>query len=264
MLTEHDRPHRMDDPHDGPHDGSHDDEAPVATETPKPFPVLEEPSWLDDEEFEDMEAPRDSAFRGIWIGVAAAALTFALVFAIPHWLGWYDLGPATPRAKRELAPDSVISTVTAKPSGEAAPGPTVASAPAPPAAVTAPPVAVEPKAPAVPRESKPAPREAKAAVAPHEVKPAPAARESKPASAAAATTAGRRTFTVQIAAFKNARQAGRVAETVKRAGYAADVLRVESSAVPWVVRIGGYSTREQAESARDALARKGFRGGFII
>jgi cell division protein FtsN len=69
---------------------------------------------------------------------------------------------------------------------------------------------------------------------------------------------------VQIAAFKNARQAGRVAENAKRAGYAADVLRVESSAVPWVVRIGGYSTREQAESARDALARKGFRGGFII
>jgi cell division septation protein DedD len=262
MLTEHDRPHRMDDPHDGSHAGSHDDEAPVATETPKPFPVLEEPSWLDDEEFEDMEAPRDSAFRGIWIGVAAAALTFALVFAIPHWLGWYDLGPATPRAKRELTPDSVISTVTAKPSGAAAPAPPAVALP--PAAVTPPPAAVEPKAPAVPRESKPAPREAKAAVAPREVKPAPAARESKPASAAAVTTAGRRTFTVQIAAFKNARQAGRVAETVKRAGYAADVLRVESSAVPWVVRIGGYSTREQAESARDALARKGFRGGFII
>ena len=33
MLTEHDRPHRMDDPHEGPHDGSHDDEAAVATET---------------------------------------------------------------------------------------------------------------------------------------------------------------------------------------------------------------------------------------
>src|SRR5258707_13587011 len=98
MLTEHDRPHRMDDPHDGPHDGSHDDEAPVATETPKPFPVLEEPSWLDDEEFEDMEAPRDSAFRGIWIGVAAAALTFAPVFAIPPWLGWYDPRPPPPPA----------------------------------------------------------------------------------------------------------------------------------------------------------------------
>src|SRR5260370_23294320 len=160
MPTEHDRPHRMDDPHDGSHDG----EAPVATETPSRFPVLEEPSWLDDEEFEDVEAPRDSAFRGIWIGVAAAAITFALVFAIPHWLGWYDLGPSAPRAKREL--DSVISTVTAKPSGEAAPGPTVASAPAPPAAalppapVTPRPAPVAPKAPARPPQSPPAAREA--------------------------------------------------------------------------------------------------------
>ena len=49
-----------------------------------------------------------------------------------------------------------------------------------------------------------------------------------------------------------------------QAGYSADVLRVDSSPVPWVVRVSGYSTREQAESARDALARKGFRGGFIL
>src|SRR5260370_23789055 len=98
MLTEHDRPHRMDDPHDGSHDG----EAPGATETPSRFPVLEEPSWLDNEEFEDVEAPRDSAFRGIWIGVAPAALTFALVFAIPHWLRRRDPAPPPPRAPRRL------------------------------------------------------------------------------------------------------------------------------------------------------------------
>src|SRR5258708_19649974 len=79
MRTEHDRPHRMDDPHDGSRDG----EAPVATETPSRFPVLEEPSWLDDEEFEDVEAPRDSAFPGIWIGVAAAAIPFPPLFPIP-------------------------------------------------------------------------------------------------------------------------------------------------------------------------------------
>ncbi|HKX03701.1 MAG TPA: hypothetical protein VJX71_14485, partial [Methylomirabilota bacterium] len=89
----------------------------TATEEPDRFPHLEEPSWLDDEDAEEMEEPRDSAFRGIWIGVLAAAITFGLVFAIPHWLGWYDLGPATPRVKREVTtPDSVISTVTAKPS----------------------------------------------------------------------------------------------------------------------------------------------------
>ena len=255
MLTEHDRTHRMDDP-------DHvEGEAPATAETPSRYPALEEPSWLVDEDLEEMEEPRESAFRGIWIGAAAAGITFVLVFAVPHWLGWYDIGPSTPRASRELTPDSVISTVTAKPSTSAAePAPTVASTATPPAA--APPAAVETRAPAAPRESKPAPHEAKAAVAPRDAKPATAPRETKPAKVAAAPT--RHTFSVQIAAFKNARQAGRVAERAKRAGYAADVRRVESAAVPWVVRISGYSTREQAESARDALAKKGFRGGFIL
>jgi len=258
MLTEHDRTHRMDDP-------DHvDGQAPISTETPSRYPVLDEPSWLVDDDLEEMEAPRESAFRGIWIGAAAAGITFVLVFAVPHWLGWYDIGPSTPRASRELTPDSVISTVTAKPStSPAEPAPTVASTATPPAA--APPAAVETRAPAAPRESKPAPHEAKAAVAavtPRDTKPAAAPRETKSAKVAAAAT--RHTFSVQIAAFKNARQAGRVAERAKRAGYAADVRRVESAAVPWVVRIGGYSTREQAESARDALAKKGFRGGFIL
>jgi len=269
--------------HDLDHERDHDQvdhaasAALTATEEPDHFPRLEEPSWLDDEDMEEMEEPRDSAFRGIWVGVLAAAITFALVFAIPHWLGWYDLGPATPRAKREVTtPDSVISTVTAKPSttpAEPAAGQTVAAAPAPPAAVaaptpaTTPPPAVTPSAPAEPklppatREAKPAPREPKATVAARETKPAAPAREPKAASAASAS---RRTFAVQIAAFKNARQAGRVAENAKKAGYSADVLRVDSSPAPWVVRVSGYSTREQAESAREALARKGFRGSFIL
>jgi len=260
MLTEHDRTRRMDDP------DHTDGEAPIATETTSHYPVLEEPSWLVDEDLDEMEAPRDSAFRGIWIGAAAAGLTFVLVFAVPHWLGWYDIGPATQRATRELAPDSVIATVTAKPStSPAEPAPTVASAAAPPAVgpPSAPPAAaVETRAPAAPRASKAAPREAKTAAPARDAKPVAAGREAKPVKPTAA--ASRRTFAIQIAAFKNARQAGRVAENAKRAGYAADVLRVESSAVPWVVRIGGYSTREQAESARDALAKKGFRGGFIL
>lgn len=254
MLTEHDRTHRMDD------SDHRDGETPTATETTSHYPVLEEPSWLDDDDLEEMEAPRDSAFRGIWIGAVAAAVTFVLVFAVPHWLGWYDVGPSTPRVSRELNPESVISSVTAKPSTPPAePAAAVASAVPPPAAA---PPAAETRVPAAPRESKPAPRETRAAVALPDAKPATAGRETKPPKPAATT--GRRTFTVQIAAFKNARQAGRVAENAKRAGYAADVLRVESSPVPWVVRIGGYSSREQAESAREALAKKGFRGGFIL
>jgi cell division protein FtsN len=90
-----------------------------------------------------------------------------------------------------------------------------------------------------------------------------APRTAKPDKPAVAAPAAKRTFSVQIAAFKSAQQASRLAARVKRDGYPADVRRVESSAVPWVVRIGGYTSREQAESARDALARKGFRG-FVI
>jgi cell division septation protein DedD len=211
------------------------------------FPALEEPAWLDDEADEDMEEPADSPFRGMWIGIAAAAVTFVLVFAIPQWLGWYDIGPP-PQVRRDGMPEAIISTVTAKPSGaavvETGP-PAVPAVAAPPA--TAPPVRA-PKVVAAATEAKPAP-------------PA-AVKETRPASPVAAQEA-KRTFTVQIAAFKNARQAGRLAERVKRDGYPAAVRRIKSAAVPWVVRIGGYSSREQAESARDALARKGLRG-FIL
>lgn len=217
------------------------------------FPALEEPAWLDDEANDEMEEPSDSPFRGMWIGIAAAAVTFVLVFAIPQWLGWYDIGPPS-QARREAAPEAVISTVTAKPSGaavvETGP-PAVAAVATPPA--TAPPVSL-PKAP-VAKETKPTPPVTPAVA--KETKPAPPAVTAPPASPS------RRTFTVQIAAFKNAKQASRLAERVKRAGYPADVRRIESAAVPWVVRVGGYASREQAESAREALARKGLRG-FIL
>ena len=218
------------------------------------FPALEEPAWLEDEADDEMEEPSDSPFRGMWIGIAAAAVTFVLVFAIPQWLGWYDIGPPS-QAKREPAPESVIATVTAKPSGSAVVetgSPAVPAVAAPPA--TAPPVSL-PKAP-VTKETKPTPPPATSGVA-KETKPAPSAVTAPPAAPS------RRTFTVQIAAFKNAKQAGLLADRVKRDGYPADVRRIESSAVPYVVRVGGYASREQAESAREALARKGFKG-FIL
>jgi cell division septation protein DedD len=268
MLTDHET--RPD--HDAPRDG---ETTRASTETPDAqlaaeteFPTLEEPTWLDDDLDEDLEAPRDSAFRGIWIGVAAAAATFVLVFAIPHWLGWYDLGKPGQHTAREATPESVISTVTAKPSTgapaeeartqAAAPSETAApSAKATPPAAPAPAVAVAPSAP--PQDPQP-----KTPVRAASPAPTPVAAKSKaPEKPTKDAAASKRTYSVQIAAFKNASQANRLAARVKRDGYRADVRRVESSAVPWVVRVGGYASREQAESARDALARKGFRG-FII
>jgi cell division septation protein DedD len=265
MLIEHETRREHDDHHepderDLPREGIRAG----ADDAQMKFPTLEEPAWLEDETDDEMEEPADSPFRGMWIGIAAAAVTFVLVFAIPQWLGWYDIGPP-PQSRREPAPESVIATVTAKPSGaavvETGPSPVAA----PPAA--APPVSL-PKPPAA-KETKPTPP-AVASVAKETKPPAPAivptvARETKPAPAAvtAPPAAARRTFTVQIAAFKNAKQAGQLAERVKRDGYPADVRRIESSAVPYVVRIGGFASREQAESAREALARKGFKG-FIL
>lgn len=222
MLTDHDTRRERDLPHDGARWREDDPQM--------RFPVLEEPAWLEDEP-DEMEAPRDTAFRGIWIGIVAASITFVLVFAIPHWLGWYDAGTSTPRAKRDATPESAIASVTARPSGSVVETPPVA-----------PPVAATPAPPAA-AASKPA---------------KPAAAEAAPAP-----STPKRTFSVQIAAFKDAKPAGRLAARVKSDGYPADVRRVESAAVPWVVRVGTYATREQAEAAREALARKGFRG-FIL
>lgn len=266
MLTEHETRREHDDHHerderDLPREGL----SARADDAQMKFPTLEEPAWLEDETDDEMEEPSDSPFRGMWIGIAAAAVTFVLVFAIPQWLGWYDIGPP-PQSKREAAPESVIATVTAKPSGAAVVETGPPAVAAPPA--IAPPVSL-PKAP-IAKETKPATHATVAAVA-KETKPAApvivptVSRETKPAPPAvtAPPAAARRTFSVQIAAFKNAKQASQLAERMKRDGYPADVRRIESSPVPYVVRIGGYASREQAESAREALARKGLKG-FIL
>ena len=240
MLTDHET-RREHEPRQE-HEARHEHETAHESDAQLKLPVLEEPAWeepepawADDDADMEMDAPPDSPLRGMWIGIAAAAITFVLVFAIPQWLGWYDVGPP-PQARRDATPESIIATVTAKPS---APG---ADEPGPPART---PAAATP-APAPPDGA------AKAA----------AAREAKPAppAAAAAPRAPRRTFSIQIAAFKSSKPAGELAAKVKRSGYPADVGRVESASVPWVVRVGSYTSREQAESARDALARKGFKG----
>jgi cell division protein FtsN len=237
MLTDREARREHDLPYEGEHPREHD--------TQMTFPVLEEPTWLEEDDPEEMEAPRDSAFRGIWLGIAAAAVTFALVFAVPHWLGWYEVGTPSQRAKPDVTPESVIATVTAKP-----PGPAVETPPVAPPPAAAPPV-LPPKGTVTPAAAPPR------AIRPAAVQPAASQKDAKPA------TPAKRTFTVQIAAFKDPKQANRLAARVKSDGYPADVRRIESAAVPWVVRVGTYPTREQAESARDALARKGFRG-FIL
>jgi cell division septation protein DedD len=215
-------------------EAARDDEALPRSDAPSRFPVLDEPSWLDESDLDEMEAPRDSAFRGIWVGIAAAAATFVLVFAVPQWLGWYDAGPPTSRERHDVVPEAAISTVTAKPSGSRA----------------------DARAPetVVPKEAAP---------------PAPAANRAaaKDAGAragrAAAADRDHSAVWVQIAAFKTPAQAGRLAARVKHDGYPAQVRRLRSAALPWVVWIGAYPSREQAEAARSTLVHKGFHDAFL-
>jgi len=70
-------------------------------------------------------------------------------------------------------------------------------------------------------------------------------------------------FWIQIAAFKDANQAVRLATRMRREGYPADVRRRDSTANLWVVWVGKYPTRERAEAVRAALEKKGFRG-FLL
>ena len=244
MLTEHETRHE----HATRQEHDAQMKLPALEEPAWDEPALEEP-WLEEDIDEEMAARADSPLRGMWIGIAAAAVTFVLVFAIPQWLGWYDVG-APPPDRREASPESVISTVTARPSGAGAgeTGPPTATAAAPTPAPASPPSRAA-KETASLKET--ASKEAK------ETKPTP------PAAAAAPSSDSGRWFSIQIAAFKSSKPAGELAAKVKRSGYPANVRRVDSAKVPWVVRVGSYTSREQAESARDALARKGFKG-FIL
>jgi hypothetical protein len=110
MLTDHET-RREHDEHDE-RERPHEDLRPHERDAQMKFPTLEEPAWLEDETDDEMEEPSDSPFRGMWIGIAAAAVTFVLVFAIPQWLGWYDIGPPS-QAKRE--PDRSVARHARRP-----------------------------------------------------------------------------------------------------------------------------------------------------
>src|SRR5262249_4625475 len=204
MLHDHETRHE----HDVPDESASSRER----ETQLKFPDLDEPAWLEDDS-EEMEEPSSSPLRGIWVGIAAAAVTFVLVFAIPQWLGWYDVGPGSQRAKRDGTPEGVIASITEKPSGsavETAP-PAAAPAPAPTAPAALPRVSLPkagPPATAATATATTPPATKVAAVSPPTATAAtpPVAKASAaaPKPAKPAASASKRTFTVQIAAFKDA------------------------------------------------------------
>lgn len=74
----------------------------------------------------------------------------------------------------------------------------------------------------------------------------------------AATTQDRNAYWIQVGAYSNQQNAINLVEEYKSKGYNAVVIDPSSSdrTKLYRVRLGGYPTREQAERARDELARQ--------
>jgi DedD protein len=82
-----------------------------------------------------------------------------------------------------------------------------------------------------------------------------------PAGASAAAPAKAEGFVVQLAAFADDKGANALANKLKKSGYAAFVQPVETSrGTLWRVRVGGYGSRPEAETARLALKGEGYSG----
>ncbi len=152
-----------------------------------------------------------------------------------------------------------------------APAPTVAAASEP---VTPRKAVTDAEQRVIAPAAKSAPKtEAKTAPAPkNEPKPAPKAEtvgaqepkaEVKSATAADAVAAPAKAegFVVQLAAFADDKGANALANKLKKSGYAAFVQPVETSrGTLWRVRVGGYGSRPEAETARVALKDAGHSG----
>jgi DedD protein len=82
---------------------------------------------------------------------------------------------------------------------------------------------------------------------------------SSTAKAASAPQAGE--FVVQLAAFADDKGANALANKLKRASYAAYVEPVTTSrGTLWRVRVGGYTSRPEADAARAKLKEEGYSG----
>jgi len=117
---------------------------------------------------------------------------------------------------------------------------------------------------AAPPEPASEPKTAAAGAPSSAATPAQAASANPSAAApaaASATTSKPDGFVVQLAAFADDKGANALANKLKKGGYAAFVEPVNTSrGTLWRVRVGGYGTRPEAETARVALKGEGYSG----
>lgn len=172
-------------------------------------------------------------------------------------------------------PKAPASRVDAVPSPAPAP---ITMAPAAPVAESAPAILPAPSSEPAPNKpladaeqralspvAKPATKTETRAAAEQksDAKAAPSAPPAPVAEPAAASAPARRDgFAVQIAAFTDDKGANALAGRLKKAGYASTYTEpVETSrGTLWRVRVGGFATRPEAETARTKLKTEGWNG----
>ncbi len=222
-----------------------------------------------DEEYDDY-APR-SIFSTGWFRavLVLAALTVAVVVALPHLLNW--LAPVPPpvtesaRVTQRVKPASVPASSPASPPTRSEVAASSRSAPLKPTGPTMPALtanashgaAVSPKASPASELARTAARREKGAAIPGG------------SSSTRAETQG--TYWVQLGAFKDATNAERLAKRLKAQGFSvqvATVMRREGTAATdgiaagtfHVVRAGAFPDRQRALAARDQLGARGYSG----
>ncbi len=95
-------------------------------------------------------------------------------------------------------------------------------------------------------------------------KPAPRERKTPAPSTRPAPVVEGGDFYVQVVAVRDQGAAAEVIETLEAKGYGVRLFSErEGQGTLYKVRVGGYATREQAGSARDALRQSGHPGAFV-
>jgi DedD protein len=173
--------------------------------------------------------------------------------------------PKAPASKVDAAPAPSLAPITTPPAAPVADG---APAPAVPGSGTVPGKSLADAEQRVlsPAAKSAANTEAKAAPEPKSdakavlsAAPASVADTAAPVAPAPAKAEG---FAVQIAAFTDDKGANALAGKLKKAGYTSTYTEpIETSrGTLWRVRVGGFATRPEAETARTKLKTEGWNG----
>lgn len=192
-------------------------------------------------------------FAGIAVFLGGLAILAAAFITFPYLREWRS--PTPPRSP-------LLEAIPLLPLEPRSGAPTELEAANPPTLPAATSMAEQPG----PRELPPPTAKPEPALAAPTARVAPDAERRSgepPMPNAAAPVLSKEEFWVQVAAYKDSKYAVRLALQLSAEHYPVVIRLRESAAVPYVVWVGKYDSRERADEIRAALRTKGF-DGFVL